>query len=713
VGSLAALVLGLLIALSHSAPRMAGQNGVFVQDTVLQTKGQATRFCQDGELLPKDATSMELSITSISGLSPAVTVQASKRGRTLTRGTTPAGWSGDMVVVPVRRVSQAVSGTRLCISLSKGGSVAFLGTQKGTRTYDTSPPSTQDRIQVRYPRPGSESWWAYAPTVLHRMALGRAWGGSWIVLLIAVLMVVPGTIAIRQLLRPQTRGPPAESDEPASEQPGGRLRTLLRRVPRMAWICALIALLNATAWSIITPPFQAPDELDHFAYAQLLAETGHPPTKPSFDFSDEENGALARLRFQDHLATTHVGVWSSAEQRQLERFLDSRPSRVGSDAAGTAAAQPPLYYALETIPYTVARGGTLLQRMTLMRLLSALLAALTALFAYLFVREALPSVPWAWTTAGLATALQPMLGYISGTINADALLFATSAALFYCLARAFRRGLSPRLAIAIGAAAAIGVLTKLTFVALLPGAALALIAIAIRQEPESKLRALRLPGIAIGVALVPILFEAWLSSGAWNRERLGGPASGASAFGSASGRGKGLFDELNYIWQFYLPRVPGTHDALPGQWSTRDGWAYSFVGQFGYTGPRAPDWLLNVVLATGVAAIALIVRALMRAPDKLRSRAFELGAYVLMGLGLAAGIAVASYGAEQSLKQATGYLFQARYFFPLIALMAALVALTARGGGRRAGPLIGAGFVMLVLAHNLVSQLLALSNWYG
>jgi len=44
-------------------------------------------------------------------------------------------------------------------------------------------------------------------------------------------------------------------------------------------VCALVALLNAACWSFITPPFQVPDEQDHFAYVQQLAETGHLPSK--------------------------------------------------------------------------------------------------------------------------------------------------------------------------------------------------------------------------------------------------------------------------------------------------------------------------------------------------------------------------------------------------------------------------------------------------
>ena len=42
-------------------------------------------------------------------------------------------------------------------------------------------------------------------------------------------------------------------------------------------MCAAIALLNALAWSIITPPFQGKDEVDNFAYVEQIAETGTLP----------------------------------------------------------------------------------------------------------------------------------------------------------------------------------------------------------------------------------------------------------------------------------------------------------------------------------------------------------------------------------------------------------------------------------------------------
>jgi hypothetical protein len=67
----------------------------------------------------------------------------------------------------------------------------------------------------------------------------------------------------------------------------------------------------------------------------------------------------------------------------------------GSGGIGGASSDPPLFYALETIPCGLAASDTLLDHLELMRLFSALMAGLTTLFVFLFLRETLPSAPWA------------------------------------------------------------------------------------------------------------------------------------------------------------------------------------------------------------------------------------------------------------------------------------------------------------------------------
>jgi hypothetical protein len=61
----------------------------------------------------------------------------------------------------------------------------------------------------------------------------------------------------------------------------------------------------------------------------------------------------------------------------------------------------------------------------------------------------------------------------------------------------------------------------------------------------------------------------------------------------------------------------------------------------------------------------------------------------------------------------TGTFAQPRYLLPLIALYGAGLALAARGAGRRWGPVVGAAIVVLLIAHDIASQLLEISRFYG
>jgi hypothetical protein len=54
-----------------------------------------------------------------------------------------------------------------------------------------------------------------------------------------------------------------------------------------------------------------------------------------------------------------------------------------------------------------------------------------------------------------------------------------------------------------------------------------------------------------------------------------------------------------------------------------------------------------------------------------------------------------------------------RYLLPLLALLAAMLVLSARGAGRRWGPATGALIVVLFLAHNIFSQLQVIARFYG
>jgi 4-amino-4-deoxy-L-arabinose transferase-like glycosyltransferase len=399
-------------------------------------------------------------------------------------------------------------------------------------------------------------------------------------------------------------------------------------------------------------------------------------------------------------------ITSQSEQELLRRDLDlaAQLPRDGSENAGVATAEPPLYYAVEAIPYLIASRGTVLDRLQLMRLISALLAGLTGLFVFLFVREALPGEPWAWSTAGLGVAVTPLLGFMSGAVNPDAGLFAVSAALFFCFARAFRRGLTRRLAGATGAVIAIGVLTKLNFVGLLPGALVGLLILSLRARTSLYEACLRI-ALACTTATAPVL--AALATGALRSH--GGPhrlTSGLTHF-LADGS---LKAQLYYVWQLYLPRLPGMANDFPDLFTSRQIWFDGFVGAYGWGETVFASWVYDIALVPAAAIAGLTIRAVYRRRAALRGRAVEIGVYTLMSLGVLLMIAAASY---TYFPVQNADFARARYLLPMLALLGALLALAARGAGRRWGPAAGVLIVVVMLDHDIFSQLLVVAHYYG
>jgi Predicted membrane protein (DUF2142) len=481
-------------------------------------------------------------------------------------------------------------------------------------------------------------------------------------------------------------------------------RTLgLRRIPRAAWSCALVACVNAICWSIVTPPFQVPDEPAHFAYVKQLAETGTPPSS-SAEPTGEELTALTALRQGSiRLRPQNQTIATQQEQDQLERELSLSAHEKGSAAAGVATSQPPLYYALAAIPYSLARDGSVLDRLQLMRLMSALFAGLTAMFVFLFVRETLPGTPWAWVVGGLAVALTPLLGFMSGAVNPDSMLFAVTAAIFYVLAHAFRRGLSTRGAATIGALTAIGLSTKLNFIGLAPGVLLGLIVLTVRAVRTSGRSAYRLLALSSAIALSPVAL--YLVHNVLSNHLPLGIVSATVQTQHGS-----MLAQANYIWQLYLPRLPGTVNDFPGLFTTRQLWFNEYVGLYGWLDTPFPGWVDSVALIPAGAIALLCCRALLQGRAALRSRAAEIAVYATIAVGLLVLIGADSY---RSFPAIDAEYAQARYLLPLLALFGAALALAARGAGRRWGPPVGALIVVLFLAHNIFSQLQVIARYYG
>jgi 4-amino-4-deoxy-L-arabinose transferase-like glycosyltransferase len=479
-------------------------------------------------------------------------------------------------------------------------------------------------------------------------------------------------------------------------------RAWLGRVPTGAYLCALLALLNALTWSLLVPLFQVPDEQAHVAYGQYIAETGKPPSRGAAGqgVSQQERHLLTALGWKQEVHRPwNRPLDSHAAHRRLERAVDT-PARTvrRGPGGGTVINYSPLYYAATATAYRLSPATDLFDRVHAMRVVSALLAAVTV-----------PGTPWAWTVGALAVAFQPLFGFMSGGVNNDNLVTAAATGTLFALAICFRRGLTSRRGLLLGAFVAIGLLAKPSMIGLLPGVALGVAVLILRASPETRRNALVGAVAAGAAAAIPVLVYIVLNSAVWDRGLFfAGPGTETPGHvahmepGSLAGR-------LEYFWQFYLPRLPSMTPQFHG-YPLRDVWFDGFVGRFGWLDYGFADWAYW--LALGLVAVILVLagRELLARREALRARFWELMTYIVVVAGLLGLLNWIGYDVQ--LGEAAGFE-QARYLLPLLALYAAIVALAARGAGRRYGPAVGVLIVSVAIAHSLLAMLVTVTRYYG
>jgi 4-amino-4-deoxy-L-arabinose transferase-like glycosyltransferase len=493
---------------------------------------------------------------------------------------------------------------------------------------------------------------------------------------------------------------PAPAAAPAAVRAG------VRAVPGAAWICVLIAVLNGVVWSLLVPPLQSFDETLHVYYGQYLAETGETPRPVEGSvLSDEEQLIVYGVRLFDVVGNAGGRPpWTSLEDVRLDQELARGAGRVSDGGSGGVGLYPPAYYGLGAVAYRLTPTDSLLDRIWAMRLVSALLAGIAVLCCFLFLRELLPRHPWTWTVGALAVGLQPLFGFMSGVFNPDMGLVAASAACFWLLARAFRRGLGTWLALAIGAVLAVGVLAKLAMVGLVPGVALGGLLLARRDRTWRPLVAgaasFTLPMVLYAIANVTV----------WNRPALPfGGGGGVAAAGGGTPTPRGNWREmLVYIWQDFLPRLPFMQDRFT-DFPLWDRWITGWTGRFGWGDYEFPEWVSGVVVAVVVVLAAALVAWVLRGRRAaFAARWREWLCYLAMAFGLLALLAYTGYVYTRD----TGNGFeQGRYLLPLMPLYALLVAAGARALGRL-GPVAGALIVALCVGWSGWAMILTVGRFY-
>lgn len=557
------------------------------------------------------------------------------------------------------------------------------------------------RIAVWYlPPAGSErSYVSRVGAILDRASLFRpSPAGPWLYVLI-LLVLLPGLAlaSVRCLALAVARGPSA------------------RRTA--AWLFA-IAALNFACWALITPPFQAPDEVDHFAYTQSLVERGEGPSRnpgsPLPRWSSAETLALEDMAFfSDHQVGDTRPPWSARQQALYHaQVAASHPSSSDGGGNETAATHGAVYYATLAPAYWLASGSPFSQ-LTLMRLVSALIGALTVVFAFLLPRELAPGRPWLGVLAALLVAYQPMYGFISGAVNNDVGVNAGAAALELLLILMLRHGVTLRLGLLTGGLLLMLPIVKGTAYSLYPLVGIALAATLYRHHRRADIRgwaALAAAALAtreLSVRLAHVFHPAAAAAGGRASPPEAGSVSGSTSEALAHPLGY-----LGYLWQVFLPRLP----FMARHWETTHypgfvifverGWA-----AFGWYDVFLPRRLYyDIILVAMLAVPVLGLIALRREWSSfVRRNLLELAILVLMPLAVVAGFEVAFY--TPSTRPFVAEF--GRYAFPAIAPLAVLVVASLHAFGRRLMVFAGAGLLVAMLALSYACQLVTLTGFYA
>jgi hypothetical protein len=734
IATIAAIPLVALIAYYCLRPRdyYTGTNSVEAYTYVAEAHA-GEPVCVPGLMIPAGTARIRLQLVSRTRTRPALRLAlrldvptesgpsdrgtGSKSGQVNVPGTRTIDSTLAPVTVPSNRVSGAVftlpglsgqtSERPASLCLIAGGLVNWGGTP--LLAPPTLMPPTDGgtavagRIAVWYEPPAGvqRSYVSRIGQILDRASLFRPSPvGPWLYALI-LLVLLPGLAlaAVRRLALAVAGG-------------GG---SSTRRTA--AWLFA-IAALNFACWALITPPFQAPDEVDHFAYTQSLVQRGEAPSRsPASALARWSSAEALALEdesfFSDHQVGDTRPPWTSRQQSlYAAAAAASHPSSSDGGGNETAATHGAIYYAALAPAYWLASDSPFSQ-LTLMRLSSALIGALTVVFAYLLARELAPGRPWLGVLAALLVAYEPMYGFISGAVNNDVGVNAGAAALELLLILMLRRGVTWRLGLLTGGLLLALPIVKETAFSLYPVVALALVAIVYRHHRRTEIRGwAALAGAAIAVgALSRGLSHVFRPGTAAAASTGGTPAEAGTAASSVSEALAHPLDYLGYLWQSLLPRLPFMTDHFP---TTHFPAFVIFVergwGAFGWYDVFFSHRLYDVILAAMIAVPILGLIALRREwASFVRRNAVEFALLVLMPLAVVAGFEAAFYtpGARPFIAEF------GRYTFPAIAPLAVLVVASLHAFGRRW--VLHAGVVLLVamVALSYAGQLVTLTGFYA
>lgn len=640
------LLLALLIAYAVK-PRayVTGGNGVRPLSLV-GTIPQGDRLCAVGVEVPAGTAGIRFSLAPVERPSSVAVDFTGGDGAARTSTADVPAFSP--VTAWFEPLGETTTGS-VCIR-ARGGDIAVAGAgeiQSNDRPLRLEGEPLNARLSMIFlPKEGSQrslaSQW---PDVMARAALFRPDfidpGVLWVVMLLLLPLALVAAVV-------------------------GIVRGLEGR--RAAALLAAVTFVSAGSWSVITLPFDSPDESEHFAYLQSVAETGTRPDSSPTERGVYATGQTAALEAVRH--PTRVGgpdqrpPWSeTARERYLKVVARGLPLNDGGGYADATRLHLPAYYSL-LLPGYFAAGDDVLAQLTLARLISSLLAIVVAMCAFGIVRELLPGRPDLALLAGLLVALHPMFSFIGGAVNNDMGVNAGAALVAYLGVRVLRRP-STWCLVAFGAALAVTPVMKATGLALYPPA-LIVLAGYVWRHPRARPAVSAVAAVAAAFVLVSVALRAALGAAV---------ASGAS--GSTEGEGVvgvgilgSLGGKLSYTWQLALPRLSFMNEHYGMAWPFYDIYIVRGWGAFGWYSFVFPKVIFTAIIASLALFLALGVAKLWKARARFSAWGWEVAFLLAIPIAVIVAISFAYYTPSPSPVPGE----QGRYLFTAAAPLAALAA---------------------------------------
>jgi 4-amino-4-deoxy-L-arabinose transferase-like glycosyltransferase len=483
-------------------------------------------------------------------------------------------------------------------------------------------------------------------------------------------------------------------------------------IPRPLAVLLVLAAIHVVAWAMVLPPFQGPDEDAHFAYTQQLAETGSTPAESGGNGKNRSTEQDEAMRWGNLFSLRGVldarPAWSDAETRTWDEVEADLPGSASADGEGpnAVAQNPPLYYALEAVPYHVAPGGSFFNRVYVMRLASAVFYLGTVALMWLIASELFPQL-WARTLATALVALQPKLAMLAGTINPDVLLVLTWTAFIYAGIRILRHGPTARRLVGAGAITALAALTHGRGLPM-AGALVALLLITYIHGRYTAREAVRgalfsLGALAVGLALLG-LFK--LVGGS------GGGTYGGALTGFEGGRAFNVREFLSYVWQFYLPKPGFLEPAIgPAGYGFGEVYVNTFWSNFSWLEVSFPRFVLDLLHAGTILVLFGLYTVAVARFDAVKRNWRLIVFLVLTGAALVVAVHVTSY--RNMLINPGDPLITGRYLLPLISIGAIAVTTLVTALPRRLAALATGGLVACLVVLQLSALGITLVRFYA